>query len=206
VLLEPTDLKLELGCNGAMNAEVRVRGQSAHSARPWTGVNAIERALPWLAEIARFPRTEVEIGGARFVETLQMTTLAAGRARNVVPDGLTVNLNYRFTPDRTPAEAEARLRALVPAEHEITIVDRAPPGKVCADHPEVQAFVARFGARVAGKQGWTDVAQFTAAGVPAFNFGPGIPEQAHQVGEYCPLPNLESAYRWLAEWLTREDA
>src|SRR5215831_8624603 len=39
ILLEPTDLKVELGCNGSMNAEVRVSGKSAHSARPWLGVN-----------------------------------------------------------------------------------------------------------------------------------------------------------------------
>jgi succinyl-diaminopimelate desuccinylase len=70
----------------------------------------------------------------------------------------------------------------------------------------VQAFVRRFGARVAGKQGWTDVAQFTAAGVPAFNFGPGIPELCHQAEEYCPIANLETACRWLAEFVTREGA
>ena len=50
------------------------------------------------------------------------------------------------------------------------------------------------------------VAQFTAAGVPAFNFGPGVPELAHQAGEYCPIENLERAYRWLAEFLTPEAA
>ena len=45
-------------------------------------------------------------------------------------------------------------------------------------------------------------AQFTAAGVPAFNFGPGLPEQAHQAGEYCPLPNLGRAYECLQAFLT----
>jgi len=66
----------------------------------------------------------------------------------------------------------------------------------------VREFVARFDLVVAGKQGWTDVAQFTAAGIPAFNFGPGIPEQAHQAGEYCPIPNLGQAFRRLAEFLS----
>lgn len=201
ILLEPTDLKLELGCNGAMNAEVRVTGKSAHSARPWTGVNAIERAAPWLAEVTKFPATPVRLGDAEFVETLQVTLLQSGRAKNVIPDELTANLNYRFPPDRTLEDAERRLRGLVPAEFGFRVVDTAPPGRAYPDHPEVRRFVERFDARVAGKQGWTDVAQFTAAGVPAFNFGPGIPELAHQVDEYCPIDNLEVAFRWLSEFL-----
>jgi succinyl-diaminopimelate desuccinylase len=205
ILLEPTDLKVELGCNGMMNAEVRVTGKSAHSARPWMGVNAIERAATWLTEITRFPSNEVNLGGVRFVETLQVTTLASGRTRNVVPDELVANLNYRFPPDRTVEEAERKLRALVPAAFEFRVVDRAAPGAMCGDLPLVREFVDRFGAGVAGKQGWTDVSQFTAANVPAFNFGPGLPELAHQVHEYCPLENLGVAYRWLRSFLT-EDA
>ncbi len=202
ILLEPTNLAIELGCNGVMNARVTVRGKSAHSARPWTGVNAIERAAPWLAEITRFAPRPKTLAGVEFVETLQVTTLTAGRTRNVVPDTLVANLNYRFTPDTTLAQAEQLLRALVPPEFEFEVADAAAAGQVCGDHPEVAAFARRFGAARAGKQGWTDVAQFTAAGVPAFNFGPGIPELCHQAGEYCPIENLGTAYRWLAEFLT----
>ena len=205
-LLEPTDLKLELGCNGMMNAEVTVRGKGAHSARPWTGVNAVERAATWLAQVTKFEPRPVKFAGAEFVETLQVTQLRAGRARNIVPDELVANLNYRFTPERTLAEAERALRAMVPPEFECVVVDAAEPGRACGDHPEVQAFIRRFGAKVAGKQGWTDVAQFTGAGVPAINFGPGIPELCHQAAEYCPIANLETATRWLTEFLTREGA
>jgi succinyl-diaminopimelate desuccinylase len=201
ILLEPTSLQVELGCNGSMNAEVRVTGTSAHSARPWTGVNAIERAAPWLAEVTRFPVQPVQLQGVEYRETLQVTTLRAGRARNVVPDELVANLNYRFPPGRSLTEAERRMRSLVPTEFEMRIVDAAPPGAICADHPLAREFVERFGAKVAGKQGWTDVARFTEAGVAAFNFGPGIPELAHQREEYCPVENLGIAYQWLRDFL-----
>lgn len=202
VLLEPTDLRLEMGCIGSMNAEVRVTGKSAHSARPWLGVNAVERASRWLAEVTRFPVTAVDVQGIEYRETLQVTTLHAGRARNVVPDELVANLNYRYPPDRTPAEAEARLRALVPPDFEFRLVDRAAPGRVCADHPEVKRFIERFHSKVTGKQGWTDVAQFTAAGVPAFNFGPGVPELAHQADEYCELANVDTACQQLQDFIS----
>jgi succinyl-diaminopimelate desuccinylase len=201
ILLEPTDARVELGCNGMMNAEVRVSGKSAHAARPWTGVNAIERAAPWLARIVGFPSTPVTLHGLEFRETLQVTLLSAGRTRNVVPDELVANLNYRFPPDRSPAEAERRLRALVPAEFAFRVTDQAPAGLVCLDRPEVREFVERFRLETAGKQGWTDVARFSAAGVPAFNFGPGIPDLCHVADEYCPTANLLRAYDDLAGFL-----
>ncbi len=202
VLLEPTSLKAEMGCSGSINAEVVVRGKRAHSARPWLGVNAVGRAAPWLAEITRFPVTPTTLHGVEYRETLQITTLGAGVAKNVVPDALAANLNYRFPPDRDLAQAEARLRALVPGDFEFRVVDRAPPGRVALEEPEVRDFVDRFGLEVAGKQGWTDVAQFSAAGIPAFNYGPGIPEQAHQQGEYCPLGNLAPAFETLAAFMS----
>jgi succinyl-diaminopimelate desuccinylase len=204
VLLEPTGGAVELGCNGVLNAEVRVTGRAAHAARPWLGVNAVERAAPWLAEIVRHPVTPVTVEGVEFRDTVQVTTLRAGGARNVVPDELVVNLNHRFTPDRTVAEAERRLRALVPAEFGFTVVDGAPAGRVCASHPEVAGFIRRFGLATAGKQGWTDVARFTEAGIAAFNFGPGLPELCHARDEYCPIDPLGPACRRLAEHLSEE--
>jgi succinyl-diaminopimelate desuccinylase len=72
---------------------------------------------------------------------------------------------------------------------------------VVTEDGEVRFFIEQTGARVAGKQGWTDVAQFSEAGVPAFNFGPGVPETAHMIDEYCPVENLGKAYAWLARFL-----
>ncbi|MCU0314217.1 MAG: succinyl-diaminopimelate desuccinylase [Solirubrobacteraceae bacterium] len=201
VLLEPTDCAVEMGCSGMMNVEVTVRGKSAHSARPWTGVNAVERAAPWLAGIVRFPVTPHAVQGVEYRETLAVTLLKAGRVRNVVPDELVANLNYRFPPDRTLAESERKLRALVPADFEFAVVDQAEPGLVCSDRPIVRDFVDRFGLPVNAKQGWTDVARFTSAGIPAFNFGPGIPELCHVRDEYCPVANLGTAYDTLARFL-----
>ncbi|MEN8238771.1 MAG: M20/M25/M40 family metallo-hydrolase, partial [Actinomycetota bacterium] len=43
IVLEPTDLNLELGCNGVLNADVIFRGSTSHSARPWLGENAVTK-------------------------------------------------------------------------------------------------------------------------------------------------------------------
>ena len=51
------------------------------------------------------------------------------------------------------------------------------------------------------KQGWTDVARLTARGAVAVNYGPGVVAQAHQVGEYVPIRNLEIAYDVMRSFL-----
>ncbi len=206
VILEPTDLAVEMGCNGILNVEVRVPGIAAHAARPWQGKNAVAEGADWLRDITRYPVTSHDVQGLEYRETLQVTTLRAGSTRNVVPAEMVANLNHRFPPDRSVEQAIANLRRHVPPGFGFEVVDQAPPGAVCLDHAEVQRFIRGSGAKVAGKQGWTDVARFTAAGIPAFNYGPGIPDLCHRADEYCPIPNLGVVYEQLAAFLTRETA
>lgn len=204
VVLEPTDLNVEMGCNGTVNLEVRVPGVSAHAARPWTGRNAVTAGADWLATIGHTPVETVTVQGLEFRETLEVTRLRAGSARNVLPGEMIVNLNHRFPPDRTLDEAVARVRALVPESFGFKVRSSSPPGRVCLDDAEVQLFIQRFDVRVAGKQGWTDVARFTRRGIPAFNYGPGLAELCHRADEYCPIANLGVAYERLAAWLATE--
>ena len=58
---------------------------------------------------------------------------------------------------------------------------------------------------IAPKQAWTDVAQLTALGVPAFNFGPGHPEQAHQSNEFVQVQYCEDFYKDLKRVLVEND-
>jgi succinyl-diaminopimelate desuccinylase len=58
------------------------------------------------------------------------------------------------------------------------------------------------GARRAAKQGWTDVARFSAIGIPAVNYGPGNSAQAHQVAEWVSLTQMEAVYDALHRLLT----
>ena len=203
IVLEPTDLGVEMGCNGSVNLEITVPGRSGHAARPWTGVNAVRVGAEWLAAIQHAAVKTVEVQGLAFRETLEITRLRAGNARNVLPDRMLVNLNHRFPPDRTLEEAVQRVRELVPPEFVFEVRSGSPPGRVCLDDPLVQDFVRAAGGRVAGKQGWTDVARFTELGIPAFNYGPGLVEMCHRADEYCPLANLGVAYDVLAGWLQR---
>src|SRR5262249_43084114 len=60
ICLEPTDNTLQLGCLGNLNARVVYEGRSAHSARPWLGVNAIALALEGLRPVLESEPRDVD--------------------------------------------------------------------------------------------------------------------------------------------------
>ncbi|MEZ5990632.1 MAG: succinyl-diaminopimelate desuccinylase [Planctomycetota bacterium] len=197
IAMEPTDNELELGCLGTLHAVVRFEGKRAHSARPWQGRNAIHMAGPLLTGIAAIEPRTVTLHGLEFREVISATQIDYEGARNVVPGACTVNLNFRFGPDREPEEAvdhvvrlvaEANAAAGIDPEHvSVEVPDLCPSGKVCGDN----ALLARLrGAaprplETRAKQAWTDVGRLSQMGLDALNYGPGSPAQAHQVGEHA---------------------
>lgn len=201
VVLEPTDLEVQLGCLGVLHGEVTFSGRAAHSARPWQGENALTKAGAFLAELHHTGPRDVVVDGLLYREVFTATGAQTSNARNVVPDRFVVNLNYRFAPDKDVAEAEASLLSLVGDRADVLIVDRAPSARPYADDPEVAAFTAAVSAPVQPKQAWTDVARLAAAGVPALNYGPGLTSQAHQRGEHVPVGNLHAAAAALERYL-----
>ena len=201
LMMEPTDNLVELGCLGTLHARVTFHGTAAHSARPWTGENAIHLAAPFLDWLAGAPVQEVQSGSAVYREVISATMAEGGTTRNVIPDRFTVNVNFRFAPDRTPDKAEEYLRSIVPKDATVEITDRAPSAPAHDEAPLLKQLIAGQGLDSRAKQAWTDVAQFAERGVPAANFGPGIPELAHRRDESVPVSNLVRSYEVLADFL-----
>lgn len=209
VLGEPTSAGLEGGCNGTLRAEVRVPGVAAHSARSWTGTNAIHAAHEVLDRLAAYVPRDVEVDGLVYREGMNAVGIAGGIAGNVVPDECVVTVNYRFAPSRSVAEAEQHVRDLF-AGFAVTLTDAAPGARPGLDDPLAADFAAAVlgvtGGAPAPKYGWTDVARFAELGVPAVNFGPGDPLLAHKDDERCPVGQLALCRDALRAWLTAAPA
>lgn len=204
VVLEPCDGEIQIGCNGSINAEVRFTGQSAHSARPWWGENAVTKAGEWLTMMhSRQPELHV-IDGLEFREVMSVTRAAGGIANNIIPPTFTLNLNYRFSPDRTADDAIRHLRTVCDAADEVEVIDIAPAGPVDAGHRLVKALATASGAPTSSKQGWTDVARLGIYGIPGVNYGPGSAKQAHQAVEYVELVEVDAVHHALRMVLTGE--
>lgn len=206
VILEPTDGRLEYGCNGVINARVGFRGRASHSARPWWGENAVTKAGEWLATMHRLePRPYVE-GGLEYRRTVAVTRARGGVANNVVPATFELNVNMRFTPDMTLDEAVAELEEICSPADDFEVTDTAPAGSISADHPIIARLAAISGAERAGKQGWTDAARFSEIDVPAINYGPGEAAQAHQADESVEIAAMDRVYAVLSQLLTEPAA
>ncbi len=201
ILGEPSNGEVEGGCNGNLRAIIRTRGVRSHSARAWIGENAIHKAAPVLARLAEYRPREIPVEGLVYREGLNAVRIAGGVAGNVIPDLCEVEVNYRFAPSRSAAEAESHVREVF-AGFDVEIVDLAVGARPGLDAPLAQEFVAAVGAEPRPKYGWTDVARFSALGVPAVNYGPGDPHLAHHDEERVPVAQIEAVERGLRTWLT----
>ena len=201
ILMEPSNGGIEAGCQGTVRATVTLRGVRAHSARSWMGENAVHAAAPVLAMLAAYEPRRPVIDGLEYREGLSAVGISGGIAGNVIPDECVVTVNYRFAPDRSLDQAKTHVVEVL-AGHDVVFVDEAPGALPGLDLPAARAFVEAVGAAPQPKFGWTDVARFTALGVPAVNFGPGDPSLAHAADERVPIAQIRSCADQLRAWLT----
>ncbi|GAA3474021.1 succinyl-diaminopimelate desuccinylase [Nonomuraea roseola] len=201
VLLEPTDGVIEGGCQGTLRADIITRGKRAHSARSWLGVNAIHAVGEVLARLNAYEARRPVVDGLEYHEGLNAVAVRGGVAGNVIPDEAGVMVNYRFAPDLSLEQAEQHVREVFDG-FEVVITDGAPAARPGLTHPVAAAFVAAVGGIPRAKLGWTDVARFSALGIPAVNYGPGDPNLAHQQGEYASLTKIAESELGMLNWLT----
>lgn len=208
ILGEPTDAWIEAGCQGAFSVELTFVGARAHSARPWTGVNAIHRAGAAIDCVRDWPGRQPVIDHCEYREAMQVVLVTGGVARNVVPDRCTITINHRFAPDHDLDAARQTVREVVGDAFdeskgdtwlEIDVSKGAPPS---LDHPLLASLVERSGRPPRAKLGWTDVAFFAEQSIPAANFGPGDPLLAHTQGECVTKNQLEAAWTTLVGVVT----
>lgn len=198
---EPTGCDIHAGCVGVLNADLVFHGRTAHSARPWEGDSAVLRAVPFLQRATATPERPVEVEGLTFHDTLCITQIHGGIARNVVPDRVEIALNVRFAPGRDAETARREIEDLVAGEGELTWIDESPAAPPRLSEPVLARFLAETGVRVLPKQAWTDVASLQAHGIPAVNYGPGEAHQAHQPGEWVEGEAIARVASTLARFL-----
>ena len=201
VLIEPTNGDIEGGCQGTLRVEIVATGIAAHSARPWMGHNAIHDAAAVLRAAGglrgrdhhgRRPRLPRGAPGRRH----QRRHRRQRRPRPVHRHG---QLPLRARQGHRGG-AGPRARGLRGLRRGRSPTPPTAPDRACTCRRRRRSS-RRSACTVNAKYGWTDVARFSALGIPAVNYGPGDPNLAHMDDERCPVDQYVDAEAALLRWL-----
>ncbi|MER1968509.1 M20/M25/M40 family metallo-hydrolase [Castellaniella sp. GW247-6E4] len=209
--------------NGCLHVEIVIKGRSAHAARPDTGVDAIEAAVPVLAALyayrdglsQRVSQTD-GIGSP----TLVVGLIEGGINTNVVADTVTLRIDRRIIPEEVPEQVEAELAAAVREAAGrlpgISVDTRrillARPFKPTAASTAFAQLMCEQASLVMGKPVtpigiplYTDARLYSEAGIPTVMFGAGpvdlLAANGHRADERVPLDELRKATRAVANTL-----
>lgn len=198
---EPTSVAvlgdtLKNGRRGSLNGVLRIQGVQCHIAYPERGRNPIHQALPALTELAAI---EWDRGNEYFAPTsFQIAHVQAGAgAVNVIPGGLEVLFNFRFSTESNEAALRARVHTVLDAHGLEYEVDWSLSG-----HPFLSGRGALVGAlseavhAVTGvtpalsTSGGTSDGRFLAAiAREVIEFGP-IGETIHAIDEHVRIEDV----------------
>lgn len=201
---EPTNNAIQLGCVGSIHYTLKVHGKAAHSARPWQGENALYKALPIIDAFSIMKRKKQSVFGVDFFDVMTITESHSTPGRTTVPDTWQANINYRFSPVHSLAEAKTHVPNVldeIGVDYELSCLNAVDAGSVIMN-PLLESLSSSF--QFEAKQAWTDVAQLTARGICAFNFGPGRQDQAHRPNEYVVLSDMVQYDQLLKNMLLEE--
>lgn len=201
IILEPTNNEIQLGCLGALNATLILKGKAAHSARPWVGDNPIYKLDNVIEYVKKNELKEINIEGLVFKQVMSITKVFSGIANNVIPEEVVLNINFRYSPEMDHLEASNYITELFNHFGVVEILNCSDGARPNLNNKFVKNFITKTNLPVEPKQAWTDVARFYSLGIPSINFGPGDPLLAHSTEEHLSKKQLLESYSLLSRFL-----
>ncbi len=175
---EPTRNKLALGSKGALRYEIEATGRMAHSAYPELGESAIEKLLDVLSEMRKIPLPVDRLLGPA---TLNIGTIAGGRAPNIVADHARAEVMIRLVDDAAPIRQAVRKAAAGRAEaREVLCIPALRLGALEGFETTVVSYT-------------TDIPAFDGAWGRPYLLGPGSIHVAHTLEERVEKSQLVEA-------------
>jgi len=175
---EPTENKLALGSKGVLRLELEAAGRMAHSAYPELGDSAILKLLDALEKLRRLPLPTDPVLGA---STLNIGTIAGGRAPNVIPDHARAEVFIRLIDDgaATCAAVKQAIGASIDLREVLSV-----PAVHLRSLPGFETSVVAF---------TTDIPVFGGAWGEPYLLGPGSIHVAHTAEEFVPKDQVVEA-------------
>ena len=183
---------------GILRLRLTARGQAAHGARPWLGVNAIEQLITDYQQIKRFFELQAPDHWHR---TLNWGVVRAGRAVNQVPDSAEALLDIRYTEEDDPNALVEQMRQHIGGTLEILELE---PLFISGDAPQL-ALLKEVApkARTVFEHGASDARFLSARGVPGVVWGAEGEMSQHGNEEHVVVDSIERLYHMLDAFLSR---
>jgi|SRR5579872_1441932 len=191
---EPTENRLALGSKGALRYEIVAEGRMAHSAYPELGDSAIDKLLSALDRIRRIELPVDELLGP---STLNIGTLAGGRAPNIIADQARAEVMIRLVGDSLATkQAIARAVAGCAEAREVLEIPAVRLGRLDGFDTTVVAYT-------------TDIPAFGGSWGRPLLIGPGTIHVAHTLEERVPKQQLVEAveiYQRMVKQLWKQES
>jgi acetylornithine deacetylase len=184
---EPTENRVAVGAKGALRFEITARGKLAHSAYPELGHSAIHALLDVLNDVRKVALPQDRVLGPA---TLNVGTIAGGRAPNVVADEARAEIMFRTVGD--PASLREGVANAIAGRAEAHEVLHTPAVMLGAFDGLAQTTVAFT----------TDIPALMGAWGEPFLIGPGSIHLAHTAEERVPKRELVEAVEIYARMTT----
>jgi acetylornithine deacetylase len=177
---EPTENKLALGSKGALRYEIVAEGRMAHSAYPELGESAIDKLLDALEKLRKVKLPHDPVLGE---STMNIGTLAGGRAPNIIPDAAKAEVFIRLVDDgnATRKAVQSAVEGLADAV-EVLCIPAVRLGSIDGVETTIVSYT-------------TDIPAFGGAWGKPFLCGPGTIHVAHTTEERVPKRQLLEAVK-----------
>jgi len=121
---------------GAIWLKITVKGKAGHGSRPWTGINAIEKAFEEFSKIKTlFPEIKDE---SQWAATINLGKIVGGDAINKIPVRADLFLDIRYTEDKGYEQTISEIKQK--SDGKIEIQKHSPILNTPGDNPHIIAY------------------------------------------------------------------
>jgi len=207
VMAEPSGMEnMRAAQKGITDIRLTFTGKAVHGSKPEQGINAIMKAVAFIAEAEKLRKRLLEkrhemLGPA----TINVGKITGGTKVNVVPDKCVVDVDRRLIPGETPETAVRQFQDILKElgiEGKIESLAARDPMVLSKDSEIVKEITAVLpGVNVSGSSGYTEAEMYYKdLGIECVSWGPGAKgpkgdyiSLAHRLDEYVDVKELELA-------------
>ena len=183
---------------GVIKLKLICRGKTAHGARPWLGVNAIEGLIEDYQALRSY---FIQDAPDHWHRTLNFGTIRAGTSHNQVPEFAEAVFDIRYTEDDDPDQLIASIRQAVKGQVEVEMKEPLFHGGFSEYLNLLQQKLPHI--QFGFEHGASDARFLSEHNIPGIVWGAEGEMSQHSEEEHVVIQSIHQMYSILDEFLTQ---